>query len=503
MGFRVALVEFAQESNTFTVNTTGIGDFHNSRYLKGAEMLGRLRGTASEIGGAIDAAGHHGWEIVPILAAHANPGGPVGEAARQEITGAVRTLLAGAGALDGVFIALHGAMVTETDQDGESQFLREVRAVVGPDVPIAVTLDLHANVFDEMAEHVQIAVSYCTYPHVDMAARAGEACELLHRTMAGEIAPRLTITRPPMLVGCDDGRTSDDGPMCRILEAAAEAAHAPGLLQVSVNAGFTDADVFAAGPSVLITHDSAESAAGQAGQGLCDLIWGLRDDWSRPMPLADAIAHLSRHQATGKPLVVADFSDNPGGGGYGDCTAVLSALLEAGIEDAALGALIDPKAAAHLAEAGVGRRVTLCVGGKSDPSVGGGPLELTGEVRAVSDGRLTLEGPMLAGVAADMGPSVCFRVAGVDVLIASNAVQLLDLNQFRSVGIEPAERSVLVVKSMQHFRAAFGPIASEVLVADAGGLCSPDVARRDYKRLRRPVFPLEGFGTDQAQAPGA
>ncbi|HHS94239.1 MAG TPA: M81 family peptidase, partial [Rhodobacterales bacterium] len=322
MGYRVALLEFAHESNTFTVNTTGIADFHNSRYLRGAEMLDRLRGTASEIGGAIEAAARHGWQVVPILAAHANPGGLVQETARQEITGAARALLAEAGPLDGVFIALHGAMVTESDQDGESQFLREIRAVIGPDIPIAVTLDLHANIFDEMADHVQIAVSYRTYPHVDMAARAGEACDLLHRAMMGEITPHLLIDRPPMLVGCDDGRTSADGPMCRILEAAADATQAPGLLQVSVNAGFTDADVFAAGPSVLITHDNAEGTARQAARRLCDVIWSFRDDWARPMPLAEAIAYLKRRHPTGKPVVVADFSDNPGGGGYGDCTAV-------------------------------------------------------------------------------------------------------------------------------------------------------------------------------------
>ncbi|WP_050931867.1 M81 family metallopeptidase [Aestuariivita boseongensis] len=491
MVFRVALIEFAHESNTFTVKTTGIQDFQNSRYVRGAEMLEQLRNTTSEIGGAIGAAVRMGWDVVPILAAHANPSGPVCETARRKITDEARRLLAECGPLDGVFIALHGAMVTETDQDGESQFLREIRAAIGVDIPVAVTLDLHANIFDEFAEHVQIAVSYRTYPHVDMAARAGEACDLLHRAMGGEIKPSLLVDRPPMLLGCDDGRTTDDGPMCHVLEAAAEEAQAPGLLHVSVNAGFTDSDVFAAGPSVLVCHDNAEAAAAQTARRLCDLIWSFRDDWTLPMSLDEAIAKLKGHKLSSKPVVVADFSDNPGGGGYGDCTALLSALLEAGIENAALGALIDAQAAETLSEAGVGGVVTLSVGGKSDPSAGGGPLELTGEVRAVSDGTLTFKGPMLAGVAADMGPSVCFRVAGVDVLITSNALQMHDLNQFRCVGIEPMEKNVLVVKSMQHFRAAFEPIASEVLVVDAGGLCSPDVTRRHYERLRRPVFPLD------------
>lgn len=491
MAFRVALIEFAHESNTFTVNSTDIQGFHNSRYLRGEEMLEHLRDTYSEIGGAIDAAARIGWEVVPILAAHANPGGPVTPAAFREIIGEITHRLAGNGPFDGVFIALHGAMVTTSDQDGESRILRELRAVIGSKIPVAVTLDLHANIFDELAQLVQIAVSYRTYPHVDMAARAAEACGLLDRTMRGEIAPRIAIARPPMLVGCDDGRTDDNGPMCRILEDAAREMQASGILNVAVNAGFTDADVFAAGPSVLVTHDNAGDRAARAARHLCDLIWNFRDDWSRPFPLADLVPCLQGRAKSDKPLVVADFSDNPGGGGYGDCTAILSALLEAGIENAALGALIDAQAAKTLAQAGVGAVVTLPVGGKSDPSVGGGPVVLTGEVRAISDGLVTFEGPMLAGVAADMGPSACLRVAGIDLLISSNPLQMHDLNQFRSVGIEPMEKSVLVVKSMQHFRAAFEPIASEVLVVDAGGLCSPDVTRRHYERLRRPVFPLD------------
>ncbi len=421
MVFRVALIEFAHESNTFTRHSTGIGDFRNSRYLLGGEMLARLCDTNCEIAGAAGAAERHGWQVVPILAPHANPGGPVRERARREITAEALRRLAAAGPLDGVFVALHGAMVTETAQDGEGQFLRAIRAEIGADIPVAVTLDLHANIFDEFAEHVQIAVSYRSYPHVDMAARASEACDLLQRTMAGEISPRLLIARPPMLVGCDDGRTSRDGPMRRILARADALAGARGLVQISVNAGFADADVHAAGPSVLVTHDAAPQAARQAAQDLCKMIWELREDWARPVPLADALP-LLRHPPgrAGKPLVVADFSDNPGSGAYGDCTAILAALLRAGTQNAALGALVDAQAAARLAEAGVGAVVTLPVGGKSDPSVGGGPLELTGEVRAVSDGRLAFAGPMLAGVAADMGTSVCFRVAGVDVLIISN-----------------------------------------------------------------------------------
>jgi microcystin degradation protein MlrC len=282
--------------------------------------------------------------------------------------------------------------------------------------------------------------------------------------------------------------------MCRILERACDAEQSAGILHVAVNAGFTDADVFAAGPSVLVTHDAgARKVAQDVARDLCDLIWSYRDDWARPMPLSDCIDHLKSTPTGDKPIVVADFSDNPGSGAYGDCTALLRELLRAGLRNAALGAVCDPEAAQGLTAAGEGATVALPIGGKTDPNVGGGPLTLTGIVTCVSDGALRFEGPMLAGVAADLGPSVCFQVEGIDIVIASNPMQVHDLNVFRCLGIEPAQKALVVVKSMQHFRAAFDPIAQEVLVVDAGGLSSPNVALRRYDRLRRPVFPLDQF----------
>ena len=167
------------------------------------------------------------------------------------------------------------------------------------------------------------------------------------------------------------------------------------------------------------------------------------------------------------PVVVADYSDNPGSGAYSDCTAMIAALLDAGIYNAAAGALWDPAAATELAKAGVGARVTLSIGGKCDPLIGGGPLELTGEVRAISDGAFTFEGPMFTGLPGSTGLSVSFRVEGIDIMIVTDRMQMLDQNIFRLIGIEPANKSVLAVKSMQHFKGAFAPIASAIITADA------------------------------------
>lgn len=494
MSYRVAIIEFINESNTFTIKRTGIDDFLASHYFKGDEIPRNFEGTGSEVGGAIEIARARNWTPIYIVAAHAEPNGVVREETRLEITLECLRRLREAGPLDGVFVALHGAMVTETDDDGDCQFLRAVRSVVGPKVPVAITLDLHANVFDELAELAQISVSFRTYPHVDMREVGVRACELLHETMAGRIQPKLALHRPPMLLGCDDGRTTDDGPMCRLLEIADREAAIPGILNVSINAGFTDADVWASGPSVVVTYD-ASRVAGEAAEGigerLSEAIWACRNEWAQPVPLADCIAALKDADPKDGIVVVADFSDNPGSGAYSDCTALITAMLEAKVTNAAAGALLDPQAVAELADAGVGARVTVTIGGRTDAKVGGGPLTVTGTVMAVSDGKFVFEGPMFTGLPGTCGQSVCLRVDDLDIMIVSERMQMLDKNIFRVVGIEPTRKAILAVKSMQHFKGAFGPIAARMIVTDAGGLSSPDLTRRAYVRLRRPVYPLD------------
>lgn len=491
---RVAGIIFSHESNTFSRMPTGIDNFRASLFLVGDEIAPALRGTNSEIGGFLKAADQHCWAPVCITAAQAMPGGTVTEEARKIITDATLAGLRRNGPFDGLFVALHGAMVTQTSDDGETQFLRLIREIVGDDIPIAVTFDLHANIFDELTDYADIAVSYRTYPHIDMAARAEEACALLDSTMKGEITPALTIARPPQVAGCDDGRTTNNGPMVKVLASAAQLAKQSAILGVSINTGFPEADVFASGPNVIVCYDKARVQPGlpdQIATELANEIWGWRRVNDRPIPLTDCLAELDTLPAGKGPVVLADYADNPGSGAYSDCTTILAALLERGIENAALGAINDPVAAADLVAHNVGETVTISIGGKVDPNIGGGPIMVTGIITAISDGMFTYEGPMFAGLPGQLGPSACLRVDGVDILVTSQRVQLHDLNPFRILGVEPAEKSIIVVKSMQHFRAAFTPIARKIFVTDAGGLSTPDPSNRAYKNVRRPVYPLD------------
>lgn len=191
------------------------------------------------------------------------------------------------------------------------------------------------------------------------------------------------------------------------------------------------------------------------------------------------------------PLVIADYGDNPGSGAYGDATNLLKAMIDGALENATFGPVIDPEAASALSAHPVGSIVTPPIGGKNDPVLGGGPLVLTGEIRSISDGNLVGDGPMMGGLHFSFGKSVVFRVGDNDVLVTTERGQMLDLQQFKAFGIIPEEKSVVALKSMQHFRAAFEPIAGRVIVCDSGALSTPQAHKRPYRNVPRPIFPLD------------
>ena len=387
-------------------------------------------------------------------------------------------------------------MVPTFCEDGEGELLRRLRAIVGPDLPIAATLDLHAMVTPAMVEQAQILVSYKTYPHIDMRATGRHAGRLLDATMRGELHPRTLRVHVPMLDEANAGRTDVPTTAALYTRAAAHEAE-PGILAVSVNAGFSEADITEMGPTVLVTHDTgAESRATAIARDLARSIWDGRGTVANTfLTPAEAAAQARNFDASGSPLVIADYADNPGAGAYGDATALLSALLDAGAKPGAFAPMIDPEAAATLHRHRVGETVTLDLGGKCDPAFGGGPLRLTGEILHLSDGTYTGDGPILGGITHSYGPTAVFRVQGIDILVVTLNEQMLDLQQVRTFGIEPSRQRFLVVKSMQHFRAAFEPIAGKVIVCDTGALATPQAHLRPYVRVRRPVWPLDRDAT--------
>jgi microcystin degradation protein MlrC len=229
-------------------------------------------------------------------------------------------------------------------------------------------------------------------------------------------------------------------------------------------------------------------------ESIADDIWQRRFEVLNDyMSVEAAAATCLAHDGKGGPIVVADYADNPGGGAYGDGTNLLKALLDAGVSRACFGPMIDPEAAATLQRYKPGGTVTLAVGGKTDPAMGGAPLILTGTLKLISNGHYVGDGPMIGGLKKSYGPTAVFAVGGIDILVVSLSAQLLDRQQFEAFGIMLADKSVIALKSMQHFRAAFQPIAAKVIVCDSGALCTPDPRRLPYRNATHPVFPLDGF----------
>jgi microcystin degradation protein MlrC len=504
---RVLTARFMHETNTFSRVPTDMAMMRRRDYHLENEIPSAFRGTRSAFGATFEAADKLGWTLVHPVSANPNPSGVVTDDAFEAIAGMILDAVDTKGPIDGVLLHLHGAMVSESHEDAEGEFLARLRRRLGPEAPIVVTLDLHANVTRKMADNASALIAYRTYPHIDQHERAWQGAELLERAMQGETRPRTVIARRPMIYGLDHGRTQR-GPMAELI-ARGEALEASGeALAVSICAGFSRANIRDVGPSVTVTVDGDPARAQAIAEEFMDYAWETRDFTTvKLLPVAEAVA-LARQGIPGsrpgdgdKPLVVADYTDNPGGGGYGDATAFLKGLVESEVESVVFHAICDPEAVQEGMRAGIGAKTTLTLGGKTDPSMGGAPLSLFGEVVCLTNGRFIAYGPMGGGVERDYGPSMVFRVGGIDIIVITNNGQAVDLGQFTSLGIDPTRYRTVAVKSMQHFRAAFEPIAREVILVDTGALCSEIYTPELFTRVRRPVWPLDPIINPRVASP--
>jgi microcystin degradation protein MlrC len=486
----VLTAQVMHETNTFSKVLTGSDVF---RRLDEKEIPKACRGTRTALGATFDAAAKYGWTLFHPLAAWAKPSGRVTTECFEALAGQLLAGIATAGRIDGVLLHLHGAMVTEDYEDGEGELLRRVRSAVGPEVPIVATLDLHANVTDLMVEMASALIPLRTYPHIDYYRCARQAADLLDGAMTGKVSPRTIIARRPMLYGLDFGKTQG-GPMAELLARADVLEQGGAVLVIGICSGFASADIREAGPTVTVTVDG-EAGLGEArriAESFMDYAWETRTYRSaNPIDDVEAVRLAKAGEDRDKPVILADFTDNPGGGCYGDSTNLLKSMIEGGLENAAFYAIHDPEAALDGKNIGVGEEGTIRLGGKTDPLAGGGPLTLTGRVICLSDGRFTASGPMGGGHSRDYGLSMCFRVGGIDVMVISKNGQATDLAQFTSLGVDPRRKHTLAIKSNHHFRAAFEPIAREVLLVDSGSLGSSRSGARRYVNVRRPIWPLD------------
>lgn len=490
MPFNVLTAEMSHETNSFSLQETDEQAFRNRYVLMRAEAIAERGHLNTELAGFLDAGRAHGWHVKHVLSAAAGPSGKVKQATFNWLCDPIIFVIK-QHPFDGILLGLHGAMDLDFCEDGEGELLWRIRSVVGEKMPIAITLDPHANVSKKMCELADIIVSFKTYPHIDMRDTGHHAGEILHRTMAGEIQPHTILASRPMLEEVNGGRT-DIGPMIERIAKARVYEEKADVFAVSINAGFASADVARIGPTVLVTGQGDFTAHHAFAETIADDIWNRRFEVLNDyLSVEEAAAIAATYAPDEGPLVIADYADNPGAGGYGDSTELLRALLAAGVANACLGPMVDGEAVQELHAAAIGERVHIALGGKTDPRFGGGPLAVEGELVSISAGHFTGDGPMIHGLSGSFGPSAVILVGGIEILVVTIARQILDLQQFRAFDIYPQNKHVVALKSMQHFRAAFEPIAGQVIVCDSGALCTPRYNRLPYRNVPRPIFPLD------------
>ncbi|MBP0492788.1 M81 family metallopeptidase [Pararoseomonas indoligenes] len=482
---RIAVGGFQHESHSFAPLPTRWEDFLNPGGWpvpqRGATLLDGLRSTGVPAAGAIQAAERSGIEIVPLAWAFANPAGPVQAEAFERVSAFILSELSDALAkapLDGIYLDLHGAMVAEEFPDAEGELLRRVRALAGPDIPIACSLDPHCNLTAAMVDRADALAPYRTYPHVDMKQTGARAIRLLvERIKRGRPFARayrqvdfwLPITSQCTLVP----------PMSEVYAERERIATRHNVSELAFCFGFPYADFPGCGMAIAAFASDQSAADAAADEFLALLNRRERDFAGEILPADRAVAEAIKVNAS-RPVVIADTQDNPGGGGHGDTTGLLAELVRQNARKAVVGSINDPESAAACHKAGEGATVSLKLGGKSD----GAPLEVTARVLRLSNGRFTCTGAMAGGNPADLGPTALIAIGGVRAIVTSRKMQAYDLALFRHVGVEPAQEGIVAVKSSVHFRADFQPIAERVIVAAAPGPVVADPATLPFRHLR-------------------
>jgi len=490
---RIAVGGILHESSTCVQTRTTIKDFEFDRgVIRGDDIIKRFTGTNVCTGGFLEGAEKYDYQVVPLLRASAFPGGVIVredyEALKQELLERLSEAEQTSGPVDGVLLDLHGAMVVEGIDDGDGDVIDAVRKQIGLERPIVVTQDLHGNHTKLRVAQADALVGFDTFPHVDMAERGLEAANIITQTLRGEIRPTMAIHQLPMFWSTRCQVTAHP-PMDEVIRHMHEMEQRPGVICITVATGFPWADVPEVGSSVIVVADGKESFAQETADELGAWIWERRERWySPPVTVKEA---LEEGETRGQyPIILADHTDNTGGGSPGDSTEVLRTFLELGLQDALLLYMVDPDVAQQAHAAGVGATIAVSLGGKSDPSQGP-PIETDAEVLALSDGGFAYDGPMFAGLTGSMGTSALLRVEGVLVVVVTAREQPFDPAFARSLGVDCSAMKYIALKSAAHFRAAFEPMAGSIFNVDAAGIHTHVFKDLPYKKRTRPVYPVE------------
>ena len=491
---RIALGGISHEANSFSPRPTDRSDFERGWLKRGAEITEGLEGVNIEESGAASVlSGQEGCEIIPLLSAKALSGGPILSEVFRSLRDELLERLANALPVDGVLLVLHGAMMAEDEPDATGEVLRAVRAMVGPQVPVVGTLDLHANVTQRMADSASALVGYHTTPHVDLYDTGQAAARLLVASVRGEVSLRMALVRIPLLVASERAR-STDGPLSEVIGAAVALESTDAILHAGIFPVQRWLDIEDTAASVVVVSDGDLGAAQEQAQVLAQAFWKRRSAFVPELVRPDEAIRRAYAREDGM-VIFCDSADSPTSGATGDSTLILGAMLRAcPLPQTALLNVVDPQAVAQAIDAGVGSRVTVQVGGRLAPSFHT-PVAFEGHVKTISEGTFRFKGPGMRGVTYRMGRTVVLIQGGIHLVVMERAVSQWDPQLYRSVGEEPADARIVQVKSPAAFRAAYEGIADEIIVIESRGISSPSLSSMPWQHLRRPIYPLQADTT--------
>lgn len=497
--YNIVVAMMSHETNTFSPVITDLARFSrggtsqaDNTPLSGEEAIQTFSDTASCLGGYLKVCAEHNAKVTLPVAGDAAPSGPVENDAYEFMVSAI---LAASENCDAMLLDLHGAMVTKTFDDGEGELLRRLRER-RPNLPIAVALDMHANITELMVSNCSLIAGYQTYPHIDMDTTAERAARLLFRHLDGDYLPTMTWGNAPMLPHVMRQGT-DDEPN-KALQERVIAIESAGETLASLFTGFPHADIHDAGLSTVVVTNNNPEHAQTLREELLDQAWAGREQFVYDVePLAASLERArDAAEADGEgPVIILDHYDNTASGGTMDTTEVLAAVLAAKLEDVAVFGVFDPECVAQMFAAGIDAEVTLNLGGKLPMpalAVQSQPLQVTGRVKLLSDGKFPATVAMSRGLTMNMGHAGVLRLANdVDVVVISRHIEPFDPGCFRSMGIEPLARRYVMLKSRVHYRVGFRDMAKEVIECAGVGVCTSDYSQLTFNNVRRPIFPLD------------
>ena len=483
---RIAIGQVAHETNTFSNVKTTIDLFKLWEWDHGETIVQKHSGVKDYLSGMIDRGSSLGIEIVPTFSAWANPSGTITKETYQAAKHNLISSIKAAGELDAICLFLHGAGVAEDTDDLEGDLLTELRNEFGYKIPIVIALDLHANITETMVIESDAILGNIDYPHTDSYERGIEAIDITIKIIKEEVNICMSLAKLPLLIPTTSSYTS---PVKDINEWCQEWEEHPDVLDCTLFHGFPYSDIPVAGVSIVTITNDNPLLAGEISEELAARIWEVKDKFFPDLPTPKKALAIASSRIN-YPIVINEASDNPGAGTPADGTYLLQEMIEANIPNSCFGFMYDPEVVEIAHKAGIGSRIEIDLGGKTD-TLHGKPLKISAYIKCLTDGQFIQSSPMWKGSKINLGNSTRLQIGNVDVIVCSVRAQTFDEQVFLLHGIDVLQTKIIGLKSAHHFRASFLPIAKEIISVDSPGLSTGDLSSFDYKKVERPIYPLD------------